>query len=162
MGKLVIRRAKQEDLESVSKIVLDNFCKEIKDNIEELEGNDSVNYDKFCNYYYDKIESNIPFAIYIAEMNDEIIGVSGGSVTEHCWTNSTWGHEDFWFVKKEYRGGRAGLLLFKKLINWFKEYKADRICMTHYTWNPKVEKFYNKMGFKPYEINYVKEIDYGS
>ena len=162
MGKLIIRKAKPKDMKSVARIVLDNFVTEINNNIKELEGKEIANYDKFFEYYYTKSQYNIPFAIYIAEINDKIIGVSGGSVDEHHWGNETWGVEDFWFVKKEYRGGRAGLLLFKKLMSWFKKYKADRICMTHYTWNPKVEKFYNKMGFKPYEINYVKEMNYGS
>ena len=72
--------------------------------------------------------------------------------------NDKWGAEDFWFVKKEHRGSKAGLLLFNKLIDWFKSMKADRIQMTHYTWNPKIEHFYRKKGFEPFETCYVYKV----
>ena len=99
-----------------------------------------------------------PFVIYIAEVNDEIIGAAAGSVSEHHWGNDKWGSEHFWYVKKKHRGSRAGLLLFKRLISWFKQNKAKRIQMTHYTWNPKVEHFYRNKGFKPFEVSYVYKV----
>lgn len=158
MAKLRIRRAKPEELDKIATIVLDSFVDEINTNIKELEGKDITNYDKFYNSYYNRAQANIPFVIYVAEMNNKIIGVAGGSVTEHHWGNEKWGAEDFWFVKKKYRGGRAGIMLFNKLMNWFKKNKAKRIQMTHYTWNPKVKDFYDKKGFKPYEVCYVYKV----
>ena len=92
----------------------------------------------------------------------KVVGVAGGSITEHHWGNSLWGNEDFWIIKKEYRKGKTGLKLFNMLMKWFKDNGATRICMTHYSWNPKVGDFYEKKGFKPYEVNYVKEVANGS
>ena len=43
-------------------------------------------------------------------------------------------------------------------MDWFKKNKAKRIQMTHYTWNPKIEKFYDKKGFKPFEVSYVYKV----
>tara|TARA_R100000808_G_C2110295_1_gene124591 strand:- start:388 stop:870 length:483 start_codon:yes stop_codon:yes gene_type:complete len=158
LAKLRIRRAKFEELDKIAPILLDTFLGEINDNIKELESPDDVSYNKFHNYYLDKALNNIPFVIYVAEIDDEIIGVASGSVEEHHWTNYMWGTEDVWFVKKEHRRGKAGIKLFDKLMEWFKSNKAQRIQMTHYTWNPGIKDFYDKQGFKPYEICYVYKV----
>ena len=158
MKKINIRKASINDLEQVSKVVLEAFVSEINGNIKELEDKAVTNQAKFFNYYREMNLSNIPNIIYIAELDNKIIGVAGGNIHKHHWGDSIWGSEDFWFVKKEYRGSKAGLLLFNKLIEWFKNNGAERIQMTHYTWNPKVEDFYRAKGFKPFEINYVYKV----
>ena len=43
-------------------------------------------------------------------------------------------------------------------MDWFKSMKADRIQMTHYTWNPTIEHFYKKKGFEPFETCYVYKV----
>lgn len=158
MAKLRIRRAKFEELHDIASIVLGAFVSEINENIKELEGTNVVNYEKFYNSYRNRALHNIPFVIYVAELNDEIIGAAGGTVKEHHWGNEKWGTEDFWFVKKEHRGSKAGIKLFNKLIDWFKNNKVRRIQMTHYTWNPTIKDFYEKKGFKPFEICYVYKV----
>ena len=125
MDKINIRRASADDFEAISSIVLDSFVSEIHGNIKELEDTNITDYNKFCEFYCSRSEANIPFVIYIAEVNDKIIGAASGAVDEHHWGSEKWGSEDFWFVKKEYRGRKAGLLLFDKLMNWFKEYAEE-------------------------------------
>ena len=52
-----------------------------------------------------------------------------------------------------------------ELIEWFKKAGANRIMMTHYTWNPEISKYYAKKGFVPFETNYVYKVkgeNYGS
>ena len=153
-----IRRATPEDLINIASIVIDSFTNETNKHINDLEKPSECNHQKFCNSYVERAKSRIPFVIYIAELNNEIVGIAGGVVDEHPWSNIRWGSEDFWFVKKEHRGSRAGLLLFNKLMDWFKKNKAQRIHMTHYTWNNKVEKFYTKKGFVPFETSYVYKV----
>tara|TARA_R110002020_G_scaffold12453_1_gene45758 strand:+ start:1286 stop:1768 length:483 start_codon:yes stop_codon:yes gene_type:complete len=158
MNKIRVRRAKPEELMNIANIVLDSFVSEIHGHIKELEGTNITNKDKFYNFYVDRAATKIPFVIYIAELNDKIIGIAGGSVSEHHWSDIIWGCEDFWFVKKEHRGSKAGIMLFKKLMDWFKNNNAQRIQMTHYTWNPKIKDFYEKEGFKPFEVCYVYKV----
>ena len=153
-----IRRATPEDLINIASIVIDSFTNETNKHINDLEKPSECNHQKFCNSYVERAKSRIPFVIYIAELNNEIVGIAGGVVDEHPWSNIRWGSEDFWFVKKEHRGIRAGMLLFNKLLYWFKKNKAQRIHMTHYTWNDKVEKFYTKKGFIPFETSYVYKV----
>ena len=156
--KVRIRRAKSEEIMNIAAIVLDAFVGETNKHISNLEKSSECNHNKFYNFYLERAKSKTPFVIYIAELNNEIIGIAGGAVAEHPWSNIKWGSEDFWFVKKEHRGSKAGLLLFNKLMDWFKKNKAERIHMTHYTWNNKVEKFYTKKGFVPFETSYVYKV----
>ena len=158
MNKIRVRRARPEELIDVADIVLDNFVSEIHGNIKELEGSNITNKDKFYHFYIERALSKTPFVVYIAELNNEMIGVAGGSVEEHHWSDIMWGCEDFWFVKKEHRGSKAGIMLFEKLMDWFKDNNAQRIQMTHYTWNPTIKDFYEKRGFKPFEVCYVQKV----
>ena len=158
MAKVRIRMANPTELTEIASIVLDAFVGETNKHISNLEKSSECSPEKFYNFYVTRAESRVPFVIYIAELNDEIIGIAGGAVDEHPWSNIRWGSEDFWFVKKEHRGSKAGLLLFNKLMNWFKKNKAERIHMTHYTWNNKVEKFYTKKGFIPFATSYVYKV----
>ena len=141
MSHVKIREAKPQDLKDVASVVLDSFVDEIHTNISELESPDITSHKKFCNFYYQRAKAKIPFIIYVAEKDGEIIGGAAGAVGEHHWGNQKWGSEDFWFVKKEHRGGKTGILLFDKLMKWFKEKEAKRIQMTHYTWNPGIQEF---------------------
>ena len=156
--KVRIRRAKAHELMEIAAIVIDAFVDETNKHINNLEKSSECSHEKFYNFYLERAKNKTPFVIYIAELNDKIIGIAGGIVDEHPWSNIIWGSEDFWFVKKEHRGSRAGLLLFNKLMDWFKKNKAERIHMTHYTWNDKVEKFYTKKGFVPFETSYVYKV----
>jgi|TARA_R100000501_G_C2588614_1_gene89405 RimJ/RimL family protein N-acetyltransferase len=152
-----IRKATQFDLPAISEIVTKYFVDEIHEGVEILE--EHADASKFISFYKDRMRNKVPFVIYIASKDDEIIGIAGGNAGLHHWSyTSKWGREDFWFVKKEHRGGKAGLMLFEKLMEWFESVGVHRIHMTHYTWNPKIEHFYRKKGFIPYEINYVYKV----
>ena len=138
---ITIKKAKYSDIPKVANVVLETFLEEIHSGNDQLES--TASKDKFIQMYKDRLKLNIPTVIYVAKDNNNIIGVAGGSVSNHIWSHtSKWGSEDFWFVKKEYRGSRAGGMLFDKLIEWFKKAGANRIMMTHYTWNPEISKYY--------------------
>jgi len=160
LSKITVRQAKIEDLPIIAELICDTFASETYSIISELEPKASKQ--KFITNFLSRIQAGVTFKVFVAEKNGEIIGASGGAVASHHWSDMVWGSEDFWYVKKEHRKGRAGLMLFDELQNFFKEAGAQRIQMTHYTWNPKVAKFYEKKGFKPFEINYVYEVKDGS
>ena len=159
---ITITKATFKDLPEVANLVLNEFVKETHSHIKELETADNTSHNKFLEDYIWRAENSLPSIVYVAKEGNKIIGAAGGSVSEHHWSSIKWGSEDFWFVKKEHRKGKTGLKLFNKLMNWFESNGADRISMTHYSWNPKVRKFYERKGFKPFEVNYVKEVSSGS
>ena len=154
---ITIRKAHYSDIPLVASVVLETFLEEIHNGNDQLES--TASKDKFISMYDQRLQNDIPSVIYIAENNNKIIGVAGGSVSNHIWSHtSKWGSEDFWFVKKEHRGSKAGAMLFDKLMDWFKRNDANRILMMHYTWNPNLEKYYRKNGFVPFETNYVYKV----
>jgi len=159
---ITITKATFKDLPEVADLVLNEFVKETHSHIKELEGSSDASHNKFLEDYIWRAENSMPSVVYVAREDNKLIGVAGGSISEHHWGRAKWGTEDFWFVRKEYRKGRTGIRLFNKLMNWFESNGSDRISMTHYSWNPKVSKFYKRKGFKPYEVNYVKEVANGS
>ena len=59
---------------------------------------------------------------------------------------------------KEHRSGKTGLLLYNKLMDWFKDMDVDKIQMMHYSWNPKVGDFYKRKVFVPFELSYIKSM----
>ena len=98
--KVRIRKAKAHELMEIAAIVLDAFVDETNKHINDLEKSSECNHQKFYNDYMNRIHDNVPFVIYIAELNDEIIGIAGGMVDEHPWSNIRWGSEDFLVRKK--------------------------------------------------------------
>ena len=64
----------------------------------------------------------------------------------------------FGTLKKKYRSGKTGFLLYNKLMDWFKEMDVDKVQMMHYSWNPKVGEFYKRKGFVPFELSYIKSM----
>lgn len=158
-AKTKIRPAKVSELPRIGKLVLGEFVSETHSHIPELESSNDISIDDFCTDFKSRIDRDIPTAIFVAEKGGDIIGAAAGSVSRHRWAKEqTWGSEDFWYVRKEDRGSPVGIKLFNKLMEWFEKNDADRIHMTHYHWNEKVSKFYDRKGFKPYEISYVRVV----
>lgn len=151
-----INKASSKDLLGVAKLILNNFVKEINKNIPELESEKDANQKKFLLFYLGMYKKRTPHCVFVAKDGDEIVGASGGHVNIHHWGNSVWGIEDYWFIKKKYRNGKEGKILYEKLQSWFKKVGVERISMTHYSWSPYIGEFYKKDGYVPYDINYVK------
>ena len=102
--KTVIRPAKVSELPYIGQLILDEFVSETHSHIPELETSDHKSIDGFCVDFKQRLEQDIPTAIFIAERGDEIIGAAAGSVSKHPWAkDQMWGSEDFWYVKNEER-----------------------------------------------------------
>ena len=68
--------------------------------------------------------------------------------------------ENFWWVPKQYRGSRAGLLLLNRFIEFGKNF-CDQIVFGIEAKCPINEDALTKRGFKLHERNYIMEIDSG-
>ena len=154
-----ITKATPEDMYDVADMIVRSFGEETTANIKELgDAKKKGSRFMFIARYIDSLKNREPYMCYVAKKNDEVIGASAGYTHSYQWGYQLWGTEDFWYVKKEHRSGRAGLLLYNKLMDWFEEMKVDKIQMMHYTWNPKVGEFYKRKGFVPFELSYVKNV----
>ena len=156
---LQITKATPEDMYDVADMIVRSFGEETTAIIKELgDAKKEGSRFKFILRYIVSLKDGEPYVCYVAKKDDEVIGASAGYTQTYQWGYQLWGIEDFWYVKKEYRSGKTGLQLYNKLMGWFKEMKVDKIQMMHYTWNPKVGEFYERNGFVPFELSYVKNM----
>jgi len=155
MNNIKIIKSKERDLPEVLRFIAENFHPEISKHLPDLGSSSDIDFDSFINYFLKLNKLDIPNCIYIAYDKDKIVGAVSGKIEKHPWFYYKRGQEHFWFVKKEYRKSECGQALFDKLIKWFKENNADKIQMSHYSWNNSLSKFYNKNGLIPYETHYI-------
>ena len=95
---------------------------------------------------------------FIAEEEGKIIGIIAGQFIKFPMVGEKIYQETIWFVKRNRR--KCGLLLMKTLIAWCKE-QGVKFIVTSRIMNFKPESFdalYKKLGFMPYEVNYIKDL----
>lgn len=66
--------------------------------------------------------------------------------------------ECFWWVKPEYRGSRAGALLFKNYVEWGKA-NVDWVTMTLEAHSPVRPEALIKRGFRLQETTFLLEVE---
>tara|TARA_Y100000310_G_scaffold323043_1_gene382901 strand:+ start:8417 stop:8833 length:417 start_codon:yes stop_codon:yes gene_type:complete len=67
--------------------------------------------------------------------------------------------ETGWYVAPAYRGTTIGIRLWRAWEKWASLSDADIIYCAHPTHKPEVGKILDKMGYKPLETYYTKEIN---
>jgi GNAT superfamily N-acetyltransferase len=95
----------------------------------------------------DGFSENPKFKCFIAESNDEIIGMALGYPRYSTWKGVTMHLEDL-IVTKSRRGNGIGSLLFSKFINYAHSLRVKRIEWAVLDWNVNAIEFYEKNGAK--------------
>ena len=95
----------------------------------------------------DGFSENPKFKCFIAESNNEIIGMALGYPRYSTWKGMTMHLEDL-IVTKSRRGNGVGSLLFSKFINYAHSLKVKRIEWAVLDWNVNAIEFYEKNGAK--------------
>jgi GNAT superfamily N-acetyltransferase len=104
---------------------------------------------------------NPDICILLAEVNGEIVGITGGIIyplyfsPTHKVSQELW-----WWLTPAARGSGAGNKMFKHLQSWSKERGAKTIFMIALEDEKaqKMEKIYCRSGFEPMERTFMKEI----
>ncbi|MBI2672620.1 GNAT family N-acetyltransferase [Candidatus Woesearchaeota archaeon] len=108
---------------------------------------------KKTRYFFKKHLKDKRHNIFLfAVINKEIVGYIHGEIKKGK------GHFERIFVKKEYRGKGISTRLFKKLERKFKQKGVKEILSNHFYNNLPSEKLHEKLGFRPYSIEYRKKI----
>ncbi len=96
--------------------------------------------------------------VFVAVRGEELLGFIGGILTPHFMNPaiSTLA-ELFWWVAKEHRGSRAGVLLLNAFV-LFGEDNAEWITVSIEHRSPIHEKCLLKRGFNVQERSYLKEV----
>ena len=95
----------------------------------------------------DGFSKNPKFKCFVAEFNNEIIGMALGYPRYSTWKGVTMHLEDL-IVTKSRRGNGVGSLLFSKFINYAHSLKVKRIEWAVLDWNVNAIEFYEKNGAK--------------
>jgi GNAT superfamily N-acetyltransferase len=105
--------------------------------------------------------NNSNYVLFGAFDGDRCVGGLGGMISKHPYTLDTMmGYEHFWFVYKEYRKSGVGKRLINAFQAWLKEKGVKYMIMVYIHGGPseKMNEFYIKEGFLPFESQMIKEL----
>lgn len=105
---------------------------------------------------------NPDICILLAELNGEIVGITGGIIYPLYFSPShKVSQELWWWLTPAARGSGAGNKMFKHLQSWAKERGAKTMFMIALEDEraQKMEKVYCRAGFEPMERTFMKGIE---
>lgn len=105
---------------------------------------------------------NPDICILVAELNSEIVGITGGIIYPLYFSPShKVSQELWWWLTPAARGSGVGNKMFKHLQLWSKERGAKTIFMIALEDEraEKMEKVYCRAGFEPMERTFMKGIE---
>lgn len=106
--------------------------------------------------------NNPDICILLAELNDEVVGITGGIIYPLYFSPShKVSQELWWWLTPAARGSGVGNKMFKELQLWSKERGAKTIFMIALEDEraEKMEKVYCRAGFEPMERTFMKGIE---
>lgn len=98
----------------------------------------------------------------VAEAEGKIVGILAGTLTRLPIISTPIYLESVWYVSKAHR--RIGIRLLKSVEELAVNLGCRHMIMAHMmnSKSDKLGKFYESMGFVPYEINYIKQLHGGN
>lgn len=134
----IIRDAVQNDMKQVLELIKELAKFEKEPNAVILDEEQLV---------HDGFSENPKFKCFVAEYNNEIIGMALGYPRYSTWKGMTIHLEDL-IVTKSRRGNGVGSLLFSKFIKYANSLGVKRVEWAVLDWNLNAIEFYKKNGAK--------------
>jgi GNAT superfamily N-acetyltransferase len=120
-------------------------------------GFDAAGYSQF---YLSSLQ-NDSVGIWLAEIDDAIVGICGALVYPMYFNPSALVVQElWWWLTPASRGSGAGGKMFKQIEQWSKEKDASALFMIALEDSraKKMENLYIRAGFKPMERTFIKEV----
>lgn len=120
-------------------------------------GFDAAGYSQF---YLSSLQ-NDNVGVWLAEIDDEIVGICGALVYPMYFNPSALVVQElWWWLTPASRGSGAGGKMFKQIEQWSKEKDASALFMIALEDSraKKMENLYIRAGFKPMERTFIKEV----
>jgi GNAT superfamily N-acetyltransferase len=120
-------------------------------------GFDAAGYSQF---YLSSLQ-NDSVGIWLAEIDNEIVGICGALVYPMYFNPSALVVQElWWWLTPKSRGSGAGGKMFKQIEEWAKERNASALFMIALEDSraKKMENLYVRAGFKPMERTFIKEV----
>ena len=155
MQDLIVRKAKNNELETIQKLNYQLF-------LHEKEFDSFLNmkwpFEKAGEDYFRKRIDGKGGVCLVAEVNGEIVGyLAGGLAKTYSYrTIKKIAELENTLVKEEFRGQGVGEKLFEEFVEWSKSMEIKRIKVSVSTGNSNAVKFYERISFAPY----TSELEY--
>ncbi len=96
--------------------------------------------------------------IFLMMQGDKVIGVIAGLISKQLMSHKRVFQEIVWYVDKDHRG--QGVRLLRFIENWCAEEGIVQIIMArmHNSMPDTMGEFYERMGYKPFETHYIKDV----
>ena len=140
---------KKYDQENAS-VCNDLLTKLIKD---ETKYDENLKNNIIINNYYNKLNENS--VIYIAFINNKVVGYIYGYVTEDIFVKEKTAKLDALYVIEEYRGNKIASKLIEEYKNWCFSKDVKYIEVTAWNDNIDATKIYLKQDFIPKKTTYI-------
>jgi ribosomal protein S18 acetylase RimI-like enzyme len=151
MEKIIIRKAKADDLNDILRLNLDLFKKEHREYDKSMDL--KWTYGKEGKSYFKKRASGKEGFCVVAENNQKIIGYLCGGLYDHGYRiKAVYAELENMIVDKKFRGKGIGKMLAKEFLKWCKVKKANYISVTASGKNISGIEFYRSLGFKDYDV----------
>lgn len=150
----MIQAIKLEDLKSLAEaqILGESFFKECG-----LPG--SFKHEAFIHNWTLFLSTNIG-AMWAFVKNDKVVGLLGAILSPDMNDGELVAMETFWYVHPKHRNSIESVKLLMVFELWAQKIGAKRIMMAHLlsSMPKKLASYYERRGYRPLEINYVKEL----
>ena len=151
---MIVRKATETDL---SKYIVLAESFHMASPMHGVIGFDAAGYSQF---YLSSLQ-NDNVGIWLAEIDDEIVGICGALVYPMYFNPSALVVQElWWWLTPASRGSGAGGKMFKQIEQWSKEKDASALFMIALEDSraKKMENLYIRAGFKPMERTFIKEV----
>ncbi|MFA4833477.1 MAG: GNAT family N-acetyltransferase [Patescibacteria group bacterium] len=154
-----IKKAKLEHLKDIQRLHKSLFDNEIKNFNKSL--NPKWIFGKAGTQYYKDLINKRNLCAFVALVGNKVAGYLAGEIIREPvgWRKIKKQAElDNMFVLPQYRGKKIGTGLVKAFLSWAKKKEATNIKVAASAKNQKAISFYQKHGFKDYEL--ILEINF--
>jgi GNAT superfamily N-acetyltransferase len=151
---MIVRKATEADLPKYI-VLAESF--HMASHMHGVIGFDAAGYSQF---YLSSLQ-NDNVGIWLAEIDDEIVGICGALVYPMYFNPSALVVQElWWWLTPASRGSGAGGKMFKQIEQWSKEKDASALFMIALEDSraKKMENLYIRAGFKPMERTFIKEV----
>jgi len=149
MGKVIIRKATINDLNSIQELNNSLFDLELNNFDDTLKQGWPFEEDG-KEYFEDMINNEI---VFVAQIEEKIVGYLAGSICEQIsYITETFAELDNMCINDKYRRFGIGTLLMNEFKKYCKEKNIQNIKVTASAKNTKAIQFYMKNGFEDYNV----------
>jgi len=149
MGKVIIRKATINDLNSIQELNNSLFDLELNNFDDTLKQGWPFEEDG-KEYFEDMINNEI---VFVAQIEEKIVGYLAGSICEQIsYITETFAELDNMCINEQYRRFGIGTLLINEFKKYCKEKNIQNIKVTASAKNSRAIQFYMKNGFEDYNV----------